>query len=78
MSGPWTQFADDSSLSTIKSWRKPVRSSDAGGQNCVEVGANPHLVAVRDTKDRAGGVMTVPHAEWASWLTAIKTGALDG
>ena len=44
----------DRSLTT---WRKSTYSS-GNGSNCVEVGETERAVLVRDTKDRAGVVLT--------------------
>ncbi|GAB3283045.1 DUF397 domain-containing protein [Parasphingorhabdus pacifica] len=51
-------------------WRKSTRSGSTS--NCVEVGFNAATVGVRDTKDRAGGIITLSEAQWAGFLSAIK------
>lgn len=57
-------------------WRKSTRSGQAG--DCVEVADNlPHVVAVRDTKDRDGGTLTFSRQGWATFLDAIKAGKFD-
>ena len=50
--------------STIPStaWRKSTYSNADG--NCVEVAILPSAVAVSDSKDRAGPVLTFAAAEW--------------
>ena len=49
-------------------WRTSTRSSTNGG-DCVEVADNlPGLVAVRDSKDRDGGVLTFSPAAWRSFV----------
>lgn len=58
------------------SWRKSSRSS-AGANNCVEVGFAAAAVAVRDTKDREGGMLAVSPGEWSSFLADLKQGAFD-
>jgi Domain of unknown function (DUF397) len=58
-------------------WRKSSYSGSNGG-NCVEVAALPgNSLAVRDSKEPAGPVLTFSRAEWRSFTTALKTGALD-
>jgi len=42
-------------------WRT---ASYSGGQNCVELSVTPDDTHVRDTKDRAGGHLTVPQSAW--------------
>ncbi|MFI7427768.1 DUF397 domain-containing protein [Micromonospora sp. NPDC049836] len=63
---------------TGAAWRKSTRSGDNGG-NCVEVASNlPGVVAVRDSKDRVGPVLTFPAAAWAAFTVAAGTGHLAG
>ncbi|MEV5540819.1 DUF397 domain-containing protein [Saccharopolyspora shandongensis] len=51
-------------------WRKSSRSN--GAQNCVEVGAGPDVVGVRDTKDRDGGTLALRPQAWGVFLAAVK------
>ena len=54
-------------------WRKSTRSGDNGGQ-CVEVADNlPGVVAVRDSKDPAGPVLTFAPAAWTTFINATRT-----
>ncbi|MEU1602455.1 DUF397 domain-containing protein [Micromonospora matsumotoense] len=54
-------------------WRTSTRSSTNGG-DCVEVADNlPGLVAVRDSKDRDGGVLSFTPAAWRSFLRLART-----
>jgi hypothetical protein len=46
-------------------WRKSTRSDQ--GENCVEVRRGPQVAAVRDSKNAAGPVLTLP----APALTAL-------
>lgn len=58
-------------------WRKSMRSGSNGG-SCVEVADNlPGIVAVRDSKDRPGPMLTFTSAEWAAFVTAVKSGEFD-
>ncbi|MFI6228002.1 DUF397 domain-containing protein [Micromonospora echinospora] len=53
-------------------WRKTTRSGSNGG-NCVEVADNlPDLVAVRDSKDPTGPVLTFTPAAWTSFTGQVK------
>jgi hypothetical protein len=54
------------------SWRKSSRSSGQGG-NCVELGGLSGAVAVRDSKDPDGPNLAYTAAEWATFVTAIKS-----
>ena len=55
-------------------WRKSSYSGNGGG-NCVEVAHDPHVVAVRDSKNPDGPVLTFSRDEWASFLTRLRTTA---
>ena len=57
---------------TFADWRKASYSGDNGGA-CVEVARNlPGVVAVRDSKDPAGPVLTFSPGEWAAFTAAIE------
>lgn len=58
-------------------WRKSSRSNGSGGNNCVEVGFAGTAVGVRDTKDRDGGALAVDVRQWAAFVDAVRSGALD-
>ncbi|WP_418154918.1 DUF397 domain-containing protein [Actinoalloteichus caeruleus] len=47
-----------------------------GGNNCVEVGQAPGVVAVRDTKNRDGGTLVVDRGTFATFLAAVKSDRL--
>lgn len=58
-------------------WHKSTRSGGDGG-NCVEVATNLEgVVAVRDTKDRTGGLLLFTPAEWAAFIASVKDGEFD-
>lgn len=50
-------------------WRK-ARASQSNG-SCVEVASASTSIAVRDTKDRQAGMLTIPKAEWTAFLATL-------
>jgi hypothetical protein len=53
-------------------WKKSSRSADNGG-NCVEVATNlPGVVALRDSKNVDGAVLTFGVDEWRTFLGRLK------
>ncbi|GHH66214.1 transcriptional regulator [Streptosporangium violaceochromogenes] len=54
------------------------KSSFSGAHdNCVEVATNlPGLIAVRDSKDSAGPVLTFSSAAWSDFLAGVRNGDL--
>lgn len=62
---------------TRAKWRKSSRSGDNGGA-CVEVARNlPSIVAVRDSKNPHGPVLTVESAGWRAFIADVKAGRRD-
>lgn len=58
-------------------WHKSTRSGSNGG-DCVEVADNlPHVVAVRDTKNRDSGTLVFTRAEWGAFIGGVKGGEFD-
>lgn len=53
-------------------WRKSMRS---GANNCVEVAFLDGCIAVRDSKDQRGPVLTFTTAEWRAFLDSVRDGA---
>ena len=51
-------------------WRKSTYSNADG--NCVEVAIGPTAVAVRDSKDRTGPVLTFAATEWQEFLRSLR------
>ena len=47
-------------------------SSKSNGGNCVEVAFHDGMVLIRDSKNRDGGIISVPAAEWKTFLTVVK------
>jgi hypothetical protein len=56
-------------------WRKAQRS--AGNGACVEVASHSGMIAVRDSKDPNGPVLTYAIAEWRGFLDGAKNGAFN-
>jgi len=58
-------------------WRKSTYSGSNGG-GCVEIARNlPGIVAVRDSKDREGPVLTFTPAEWRAFIVGVRDGEFD-
>ncbi|HEY9475347.1 MAG TPA: DUF397 domain-containing protein [Mycobacteriales bacterium] len=55
-------------------WRKSSYSGTAS--DCVEVAFAGDEVATRDSKDPTGPALVFTRAEWAAFLTALRTGHL--
>jgi hypothetical protein len=62
---------------TEAAWRKSSYSGNNGG-NCVEVASNlPGIIAVRDSKDREGPVLTFTPDEWIAFIHGARSGEFD-
>jgi hypothetical protein len=56
-------------------WRKSSSSGDQGG-NCVEIAATPAVtIAVRDSKNPAGPILTLDPAAFTTFLNWTATAA---
>jgi hypothetical protein len=55
-------------------WRMSTHSN--GQANCVEVNLAPDAVAIRDSKNPIGAVLSVTPAAWSGFTTTIKQGNL--
>ena len=53
-------------------WRKSTFSGDNGG-DCLEAATGPASVLVRDSKDKAGLVLTFSPSVWREFARTIKT-----
>jgi hypothetical protein len=51
-------------------WRTSSYSGNGGSY--VEVGHRAEEVLVRDTKDRPGGALTIPHTPWQALLAHLQ------
>jgi hypothetical protein len=62
---------------THAEWRKSTRSGSNGGA-CVEVARNlPGIVAVRDSKNLNGPVLTIGPTGWQHFIADVKAGQHD-
>nr|MDT0662356.1 DUF397 domain-containing protein [Micromonospora sp. DSM 115978] len=52
-------------------WHKSTRSGENGG-DCVEVATLTNAVAVRDSKDRSGPVLTFTPSAWTTFVIAME------
>ena len=52
-------------------WRKSSRSGDNGG-TCVEVGTAGPAVAVRDSNQSDGPLLTFPAVTWQAFTDQVK------
>ena len=55
-------------------WRKSTFSSHNG---CVEVARIHEHVAVRDTKDPSGPILTFTPTEWTAFTAGVRNGEFD-
>jgi len=58
-------------------WRKSSYSGNGGGE-CVEVGASPGAVVVRDTADRTGPVLRFAPAVWRRFAGQVRRQLASG
>jgi hypothetical protein len=61
--------------SATGTWRK---SSHSGNNGCVEVLHGDDRVAVRDSKDPSGPVLSFTPLEWRAFLAGVRDGEFDG
>jgi hypothetical protein len=62
---------------TDLNWRKSSYSGNGSGE-CVEVGASPGAVVVRDTTDRTGPVLRFTPAAWRRFAGQVKQSLASG
>jgi Domain of unknown function (DUF397) len=57
-------------------WRKSARSG-GNGENCVELASAPGIVAVRDSKNPDGPMLTFHRSVFAMFAIKVKDGSVD-
>lgn len=57
-------------------WRKSSTSSN-GATTCVEFAAAGARILMRDSLDRLGPRLSLPHATWAVLVEVVRAGELD-
>ena len=62
---------------TDLNWRKSSYSGNGGGE-CVEIGAAPGAVVVRDTTDRTGPMLWFTPAAWRRFADQVKRSLAPG
>jgi Domain of unknown function (DUF397) len=62
---------------TDLNWRKSSYSGNGGGE-CVEIGASPGAVVVRDTTDRTGPMLWFTPAAWRRFADQVKRSLASG
>ncbi|MGH3795438.1 MAG: DUF397 domain-containing protein [Pseudonocardiaceae bacterium] len=55
-------------------WRKSSHSNGGVDGACVEVAELVDQVAMRDSKDPTGPVLTFPRDEWCAFLSSVRSG----
>lgn len=55
-------------------WRKSSCSNGGVDGNCVEVAELADRIALRDSKDPDGPVLSFPRTEWHAFLNSTRTG----
>ena len=56
-------------------WRKSTLS---GSNGCIEVAFVGGQVAIRQSKDPSGPVLTFSSTEWEAFLAGVRRGEFDG
>lgn len=59
---------ESNAIPTATPWRRSSYSSDQGGQ-CVEIAETPHTtIAIRDSKNPAGPILTLAPAAFSTFV----------
>jgi hypothetical protein len=63
-------------LTVPQAWRKSSFCDNSSG-NCVEFKRVGGGVALRDTTDPAGAILTIPKTAWAAFVAGVRNGEFD-
>jgi hypothetical protein len=63
----------DANCVEVAAWH--TSSYSTNDSNCVEVATAATTVGIRDTKDRAGGHLTIPAPAWVAFLSSAASSA---
>ncbi|MFI6659049.1 DUF397 domain-containing protein [Streptomyces sp. NPDC050523] len=58
---------------TPDNWRKSSYSGSGDGNACVEIAPHPTHIAIRDSKNPAGSILTVRVGAFTPFINALKT-----
>jgi hypothetical protein len=67
----FSEGGGDSSCVEVGHWRKSSFSQGNGDSACVEVGHGANVIAVRDSKNTDGGLLTFTATTWHTFQTTI-------
>lgn len=59
-------------MSRKRTWFTSSYSEGQEHQTCVEVALDTGTTAIRDSKARDAGHLTVPHSAWSALLTSLR------
>ncbi|MGH3763401.1 DUF397 domain-containing protein [Actinophytocola sp.] len=66
-----SEGTNDSDCVEIGRWRKSSYSEANGNSECVEIGRGADVIAVRDSKRPAAGMLTFASTTWRTFQTMI-------
>jgi hypothetical protein len=76
-----SELSDRSDVSRLPdtAWKSAAwhKSSKSGTNSCVEVAILQGRVAVRDSKDRDGGMLFFTLSEWNAFIGGVREGEFD-
>ena len=75
--GPKQQGQNKSFKVRDNDFHKSEASSPFWAFGCVEVAIKPEGIAVRDSKNRAEGILFFTHLEWACFLKGVANHEFD-
>jgi hypothetical protein len=67
----FSESSNDSDCVEIGRWHKSSFSEGNNETACVEIGRGANVIAVRDTKNTEGGMLTFATAGWHAFQTKI-------